>query len=201
MPHSASPEAFAVLDARDGRVLEVKNEEANSLPGSTVKPFIPTRGVYPCHGKLTIAWHRLDCTHLKVYGPVNGIDALTLSCNNYFAALALRMKPQELQQSLHEFNAQLAATDDQRQLQALGYWGVLTSAIQLARAYRRLLITAPPPGFVGKTGTTRDAAWYAGWQPAEKPRIVVAVLTGGRGITDAYPAAREIFEKWLRLSR
>lgn len=201
MQPSVSPEALAVLDARDGRVLEAKNENLTALPGSTVKPFIPAHGVFPCPGKLTISGHRLDCTHPKVYGPVNGIDALALSCNNYFAHLALRLKPEVLQKSLREFNARLASTDEQRQLQALGYWGVSTSALTLARAYRRLLLNTPPPGFTGKTGTTRDAAWYAGWAPAENPRIVVAVMTGGRGIVDAYPAARAIFEKWLRSLR
>ncbi len=108
------------------------------------------------------------------------------------------MRPEELRKALSPFNAQLATTNDQRQLQAIGYWGVSTSALDLARAYRKLFLTGPPPSFNGKTGTTRDAAWYAGWAPEEKPRIVVAVMTGGRGITDAYPAARAIFEKWLR---
>lgn len=198
-PEISTPEAFAVLDAASGRLLEAKNENATALPGSTVKPFIPTKGrVFPCPGKLTIAGRRFDCTHPKTFGPINGTDALSLSCNHYFATLALRLKPEELRSALSEFNSQIAATDDQRQLQAIGYWGVSTSALGLARAYRRLLLSKAHPELHGKTGTTRDAAWYAGWEPVDRPRVVVAVMTGGRGITDAYPAAREIFNQWLR---
>lgn len=190
--------ALAVLDVSSGKVLEARNSDVRALPGSTVKPFLPARGVFPCGRSLRIAGHRLDCTHLVVHGPINGADALLLSCNCYFAALALRVSPEEVRRSLGDFDAQLAASDEQRQLQALGHWGVTASPMRMVRAYRRLLLSGAPAGFSGKTGTTRDAAWFAGWAPAEAPRIVAAVMTGGRGVTDAEPAAREIFQKWLR---
>lgn len=199
MPPLASPEAFAILDAATGVVLDRRNENAAAPPGSTVKPFLPASGVFPCRRNLTIEGHRLDCTHPPVYGPVGATDALALSCNCYFAALALRQPPETIRRALIEFDAQLATTDAQRQLQALGHWGVNTTALRLARAYRRLLVSGPPAGITGKTGTTREGAWYAGWFPKDgSPRVVIAVLTGGRGAVDAEPAAHAIFKEWSR---
>ncbi len=199
MPPSVSAEAYVVLDARDGRILDARNENASALPGSTVKPFVPAVGTAVCRGALTIAGHRLDCTHPAVLGPINGDDALVLSCNHYFASVALRSDPRRMQAALADFEAALAGTTEQRQLQALGYWGVSASPLRLARAYRRLLATAKSRLISGgKTGTTAQAAWYAGWDPADDPKVVVAVMTGGRGAANALPAAREIFKKWSR---
>ncbi len=193
------PEAFAVLRLSDGKLLEVRDEHSSALPGSTVKPFIPVSGIGQCKRKLSVAGHRLDCTHAPVLGPINGPDAVALSCNCYFAALALRISPETLRQSLQDFAPQLARTDDQRQLQALGMWGVSATPLRLARAYARLLRTDRGAWLgSGKTGTTAQAAWYAGWAPPESPGVVVAAMTGGRGVTDAKPAAERLLAKWLR---
>jgi cell division protein FtsI/penicillin-binding protein 2 len=70
--------------------------------------------------------------------------------------------------------------------------------LRLARAYRALWQQNPGRISGGKTGTTAQAAWYAGWAPVDQPRIVVAVMTGGRGATDAQPAAQELIARWLR---
>jgi hypothetical protein len=197
--HSESPEAYAIVEVATGKLADSQNGDSAALPGSTIKPFLPrTPALFPCRRTLRIGEHRLDCTHPVVYGPLGEADALVLSCNCYYAALALRLPPADVRRALGEFDAQLAATPEQRQLQVLGYWGVSATPLRLARAYRRLLLSGPPPGFIGKTGTTKGAAWYAGWAPAENPRFVAAVMTGGRGITDAEPAARKLFAKWLR---
>jgi len=196
---SESPEAYAILDAASGKLIDSRNPDVSALPGSTVKPFLPKTGaVFPCRRTLRIGQHRLDCTHPPVYGPVGETDALALSCNCYYAALALRLPPADLKHALVDFDAQLAATLEQRQLLALGHWGVTATPLRLARAYRKLLMTGAPAGFTGKTGTTQDAAWYAGWAPPEKPKLVAAVMTGGRGAIDAEPAARKLLAKWLR---
>ena len=194
----ASPDAFAVLDARSGQVLETRRADVTALPGSTVKPFLPVRGTHRCLGRLRIAEHRLDCTHLTVSMPLGPEQALALSCNCYFAQAVLAVPPEQVRQALRDFEPQLAASDEQRQLQALGHWGVSASPLRLARAYRALSQRDPGriPG--GKTGTTAQAAWYAGWAPVDQPRIVVAVMTGGRGATDAQPAAQELIARWLR---
>lgn len=192
--------AYAILDVRDGRVIDAQQERLSALPGSTVKPFLPLDGVAVCHGALRIGAHRLDCTHPRALGPIGGRDALVLSCNHYFATVALRMSPEELRQALHEFAPSLAYTDDQRRLQALGHWGVSTTPLMLATAYRRLLMTDREKLVrAGKTGTTAQGAWFAGWHPpTASPKVVGAVLTGGRGHDDARPEALRLFEKWSR---
>ena len=195
------PLAFALLDARSGRLLEERQAEVRAWPGSTVKPFVPAIGRFPCRRQLRIGAHQFPCRHPPAYGPLDRMDAVMLSCNCFFAAAALAIPPGRLQRALWEFDARLAATNEQRQLQALGHWGVSASPLSLARAYRRLALAdseAEPlaPGFSGKTGTTAGAAWYAGWFPPEAPRLVIAVLTSGRGATDARPAAEEILARW-----
>lgn len=192
-------EAYAILDARDGRTVDAKYEHYRALPGSTVKPFLPLDGVAVCQGELRIGAHRLDCTHPPALGPIGGRDALVLSCNHYFATMALRMSPEDLRQALRDFSAQLAYTDDQRRLQALGHWGVSTTPLMLARAYRRLLMSDRERLLRdGKTGTTAEGAWFAGWHPPLSPKVVGALLTGGRGYDNARPMAMRLLEKWSR---
>jgi cell division protein FtsI/penicillin-binding protein 2 len=196
------PSAFALLEAGTGRVVAARDPEVRAFPGSTVKPFVPVAGFFPCAGTLRIGVRHFDCTHPPARGPLTREEAIALSCNCYFAAAALSIPVLQLRQALHEFDAELAETPAQRQLQAIGSWGVSASPLSMARAYRRLLRTAAknsrlPAGFTGKTGTTAGAAWYAGWAPESSPRQVVAVLTGGRGATDAKPAAGEILSRWL----
>lgn len=56
---------------------------------------------------------------------------------------------------------------------------------------------ARPPGLriAGKTGTTSLRAWFAGYAPAHRPAIAIAVfLEQGSGGGDAAPVAREIFQ-------
>jgi peptidoglycan glycosyltransferase len=69
----------------------------------------------------------------------------------------------------------------------------------------------PGAAIAGKTGTAQlvrdsdssrgqDHAWFAGYAPADDPRVVVVVLVerGGTGGRVAAPIAREIFLEVLR---
>jgi cell division protein FtsI/penicillin-binding protein 2 len=57
----------------------------------------------------------------------------------------------------------------------------------------------PGLSVAGKTGTTNEGAWFAGYAPAQTPRVVVTVFAEqGRGGSDAAPAAREAFAWWQR---
>jgi cell division protein FtsI/penicillin-binding protein 2 len=114
------------------------------------------------------------------------------------------------------------ATLEQRQLLALGEANIRITPLGLLSAYRKLAVQrrgvisegleaaaeygtarlARPPGVkvCGKTGTASDPgngqihAWFAGYAPAESPRIVVVVfLEQGAGGRDAAPIARELF--------
>ncbi|UCC68229.1 MAG: penicillin-binding protein 2 [Armatimonadota bacterium] len=65
-------------------------------------------------------------------------------------------------------------------------------------------IVTPKYAIAGKTGTAQASggdphAWFAGYAPADRPRLVVAVVVehGGRGSTVAAPVARHIFDTAL----
>jgi len=118
------------------------------------------------------------------------------------------------------------ATLEQRQLLALGEGNIQVTPLGLVSAYRKLALqrnrtiaegleaateygTArlSRPGGIkvgGKTGTASDPgtgqihAWFAGYAPAESPRIAVVVfLEQGAGGRDAAPIARELFQAAL----
>jgi penicillin-binding protein 2 len=54
----------------------------------------------------------------------------------------------------------------------------------------------------GEWNPTRDHAWFAGYAPADDPRIAVVVLVehGGKGGYVAAPVAMEIIKAWTELS-
>jgi cell division protein FtsI/penicillin-binding protein 2 len=114
-----------------------------------------------------------------------------------------------------------------RQLLALGEANILVTPLAMAAAYRKLALKRDPVvsaglaaaaeygtarlaqpvigRVAGKTGTASDPgngrvhAWFAGWAPAESPRIVVVIfLEQGVGGRDAAPIARELFEVALQ---
>ena len=114
---------------------------------------------------------------------------------------------------------------EQRQLLALGAANILIT-LELVSAYRKLALKknkivsealeaataygtarlARPPGVrvAGKTGTASDPgsgqihAWFAGYAPAESPRIAVMVfLEQGVGGRDAAPIARQLIQAAL----
>ena len=112
---------------------------------------------------------------------------------------------------------------EQRQLLALGEANILITPLELVYAYRKLALKnnrivsealeaateygtarlARPPGVrvAGKTGTASDPgsgqihAWFAGFAPAESPRIALMVfLEQGVGGRDAAPIARRLIQ-------
>jgi len=115
---------------------------------------------------------------------------------------------------------------EQRQLLALGEGNIRVTPLGLVSAYRKLALQrnrtiaegleaateygtarlSRPGGMKvgGKTGTASDPgtgqihAWFAGYAPAESPRIAVVVfLEQGAGGRDAAPIARELFQAAL----
>lgn len=112
---------------------------------------------------------------------------------------------------------------EQSQLLALGEANILLTPLELVAAYRKLALKknrivsealeaaadygtarlASPHGIkvAGKTGTASDPgsgqihAWFAGYAPAESPRVAVVVfLEQGVGGRDAAPIARQLFQ-------
>lgn len=213
----------AVLQCSD----ETRARRMLAAPGSAVKPLallsLERRVPLHCRRKLEIAGRRLDCTHTPAVAAMDAETALAASCNCWFAAHAREMDALLFHRALLRAGAEarLARTQDELVLQALGLEGVRFTPMALAGAYRGLAAsrdvalragltravregTAQLAGLdglsvAGKTGTSREGAWFAGFAPAGEPRVAVAAyLPGGHGGADAAPAARAIFEWWQR---
>lgn len=170
-----APEArIVVLDIAGGRLLAAHrlNDAARTLaaPGSSMKPLVlyglvnggrwsPARRV-ACNRQLVVGGHRLACTH-PLAPPFDAREALTWSCNTYFAAVARSLRPGELglllrptgllgatglepNEAVAEFREPDSA--DAEQLTLLGVAGVRVTPLELAAAYRWLAmeLTAHP---------------------------------------------------------
>ena len=164
-----SPEArIIVLDIASGRLLASHQlgDAARTLaaPGSTLKPLVlysliragrwnPADRV-ACNRQLVVAGHRLACTHPPA-PPFDAQEALTWSCNSYFAAVARNLQPGELsrllrptgllgitllahQEAVAEFRE--PNSPDAEQLTLLGVDGVRVTPLELAAAYRWLAL-------------------------------------------------------------
>ena len=163
----AAPDArVLVLEIGSGHLLASAHlgeaSRALATPGSTLKPLIlyfalasgrwnPEHRV-ACSRQMRIGSHQLNCSHPAV-DPMNAQQALTWSCNSYFAELAGTLSPKELRHALSERGI-LAATGlspqenvavfreprtrKQTQLAALGVEGIRVTLPELAEAYRSL---------------------------------------------------------------
>jgi len=155
-----------VLEVGSGHLLAsahlAETSRTLATPGSTLKPLIlyfalasehwnPERRI-ACSRQMHIGSHQLNCSH-PVTDPMNAQEALTWSCNSYFAELAGTLSPQELHEALSG-RGLLAATGLTRQedvaafreprtraqiqLVALGVEGIRVTLPELAEAYRSL---------------------------------------------------------------
>jgi len=198
-----------------------------AAPGSAIKPWLleafrPWQ-LHPCTGRLRLAGRNLDCTHPPLAAPLDAETALAFSCNQWFAASALAAGPRPVFRRLLECGAQAAEarSPEQLQLQALGLERVAVTPESFARAWRRLALDPGPVllaglrravsegtaraaavqglDVAGKTGTSRDGAWFAGFAPASRPAVVVVVFQpAARGPTAAAPIAADLFQWALR---
>jgi cell division protein FtsI/penicillin-binding protein 2 len=146
------------------------NDAAHTLaaPGSTLKPLIlysliatgrwnPERRI-ACHRKLLVAGRSLACTH-PAAPPFDAREALTWSCNSYFANVAQSLEPGELGRILRPtgllavtgFASNGPSTEAvaefrepanmaQSQLALLGVEGIRITPLELAAAYRWLAL-------------------------------------------------------------
>jgi len=160
-----------VLDIASGRLLASHrlSDAARTVapPGSTLKPLVlyalvragrwnPANRV-ACDRQLVVAGHRLACTH-PLAPPFDAREALTWSCNSYFAAVARNLEPGELGRLLRptgllgltglagkegpEAVAEFREPNspDSEQLALLGVDGVRVTPLELAAAYRWLAL-------------------------------------------------------------
>jgi cell division protein FtsI/penicillin-binding protein 2 len=207
-------------------------EQRPALPGSVIKPLLleyalehgivqADMQVY-CRRDLHIAGRALPCTHPSDQPVFTAERALAESCNIWFAELGRRFSGNDLEAALRQtglpHRSMVGVSLDQRQLAVLGLRGVTASPMQLARAYRELLMHAPADGVVarglrgsvsygmarpaavsgvallGKTGTASDPGqtWTHGWFAGAIPdRLVIVVyVPHGDGGTAAGLAQR-----------
>jgi cell division protein FtsI/penicillin-binding protein 2 len=233
------PGTALLVDVRTGARLAVYGADlASGLaapPGSAIKPFtieallaagkLKAGEQFICPGALTIAGRSFDCSHPVLAKAVDAAAALAYSCNCFVAHFAERLAPGELAAHLSRrgFADVARATGlEGRQLQAIGEDGVMVTAAAMARAYRRLAVSAPNairsglagavefgtaqrarvPGVTvaGKTGsaTGRNGAsyaWFCGFAPSRGAAVAVAVLLAGRsGGADAAPVGAKILQ-------
>jgi cell division protein FtsI/penicillin-binding protein 2 len=217
--------ASGVVVARAGQAAALPGSTAKPF----VAMAVAQPGRVTCHGVLEVGGRRLNCSHPLLH-QVTLEDALCYSCNTWFVEMAMRMQPGELQAAFLRYRlpAERPRNEVEHKLLALGLSCLRVSPSDLALAYGRLAANArpgvraglercakegtakeaSPSGLTvaGKTGTSTPGgsmlqAWFAGWAPAAGPRVAIAVFRGmGRGMTDAAPVAREVFE-WWQLSR
>jgi cell division protein FtsI/penicillin-binding protein 2 len=249
-----------VVDVESGKVIASYRLDVAARmlarPGSAFKPFtllalldsgkLKGSDTFVCRRNLHVGRHNLACSHPQT-GPLNAVSALAYSCNDFFATMGSRLTAEELQQAFRRAgfaspsgltknevvgSMQLAKSDEERKLQAIGEGEIKVTPLEMLVGYRNLalqrmhkssnleepiydgleagteygmarLASAKSVKVAGKTGTSRTDggswtnAWFAGYAPADQPKIAVVVfLEKGTGPGDAAPLASEIFEAW-----
>ncbi len=174
--------SFSKSQADGSRAAYRLDDAARTLaaPGSTLKPLVlyglvsagrwnPASRI-ACDRQLVVAGHRLACTHPPA-PPFDAREALTWSCNSYFAAVARTLRPGELGRLLHptgllgatglareEAVAEFREPDSQEaeQLALLGVEGVRVTPLELAAAYRWLALELAAHPDSAATQVVRD---------------------------------------------
>ena len=159
---------IVVIDVANGHLIASHRPDlaARTLaaPGSTLKPLLlftlvssgrwqPDQRI-SCNGQLVVNGRRLACSHPPA-PPFDSQEALTWSCNTYFAAVARSLNPGDLGRILRptgilsptrlEGNEAIAKfseppTVEARELAVLGVDGVRVTPLELAVAYRWLAL-------------------------------------------------------------
>lgn len=187
-----------------------------AAPGSVLKPLIAAAlplldARVPCPLTLDIAGVNFDCTHPSQAAPLDLPAALALSCNRWFAEQAALAGPAPFLEALAGADLQPPRDTPALQHLILGARGIRVTPAWLARAYLRLLANPVPPildglhravaegtaraaqpAIGGKTGTSREAAFFAGFTT---DLLLVVALPGGTGPAHAAPLAGDILSR------
>ena len=163
------PGAFVVVEVDSRSVLAAHRVDLASwqreAPGSTLKPFVlmsllETGRLEPnqqllCRKPLKIGSAQMDCTHPSQVKELDASSAIAYSCNSYVAEVALRLNGSELVGLLRRAGLdspsglvdreargriETPSTQEELQLEALGYRGIEVTPLELLEAYRRLAL-------------------------------------------------------------
>ena len=161
-----------LLDVRSGKILAAYHPDVAArrlaLPGSAVKPFtllalIDSGKVRPeekflCRRQVHIGARNLTCSHPDTGQPFDAATALAYSCNDYFTSMAVRLTANELRDAfvaagfsspsglVHDDavgSVNRTGAREQRQLQAVGEFGVRITPLELLAGYRKLAQRLP----------------------------------------------------------
>ena len=157
-----------VVDVPSGRILGSYHLDVAARrlarPGSAFKPFTllallnsgkltPTDSL-SCRRNLHLGSHNLSCSHPQT-GPLKAVSALAYSCNDFFATMGERLTAEELRSAFQQAgftsasglakseavgSMQLAQTDEERQLQAIGEGEMRVTPLEMLEAYRKLAL-------------------------------------------------------------
>jgi membrane peptidoglycan carboxypeptidase len=192
--------AAVLFDVPTRRVIAVNGQSVagtfRAPPGSTMKPLVlsallrrgklgPTTS-FPCPTRLTIGGRRFDCTHPQLTAPMHVDTALAYSCNCFVAHFAEQFEPGQLaveMQNAGFARIQPALTPDAQRIQALGEGGVVTSAAELALAYRQLAVHSNHPEMQLITAGLEGAVEFGTAQKARVAGVSVAGKTGSATTT------------------
>lgn len=203
--------AAVVVDVDSGRLLASYRLEvaARTLasPGSTLKPFalaalleggkLTPQTALVCRRRVRIGGESLDCTHVEAVEPLDPVAALAYSCNHFFAQQGRLLDARELAEALRRVGlaspsglaegeatgtVRIPASEEEKQLEALGHSGVETTPLALLMAYRQLALRRKQPGvyaalapvFAGLEAATE----YGTGQLAQPEGLRVAGKTG-----------------------
>lgn len=199
-----------VADVRSGNLLASYHPEVAARrlvrPGSAFKPFtllallksgkLRATESLVCRRNLHVGSHDLSCSHPQT-GPLQAAAALAYSCNDFFATFGLRLSATELQDSFDkagfasptgllpnesEGSIQVAQTDEERQLQAIGEGNMRITPLEMLAAYRLLALRRAEPA-----GTAAEETVFSGLEQSTSygmarlaaiPEIRVAGKTG-----------------------
>jgi len=168
-----------------------------------------------CRRSLHVAGRALLCTHPDDEPMKDAEAALAASCNTWFAAMARRMSAEDLDTALRQAGVAHGGVRlqdaDARALAVLGVEGISITPMQMAVAYRALLLRVTRDGVVwrglrdsvafgmannarlkgvevlGKTGTANNPGewWSHGWFTGavqDRYVLVVYVPRGDGGV-------------------
>jgi cell division protein FtsI/penicillin-binding protein 2 len=187
-----TPAIATILHQQTARVLAIHgNPESADTPGSILKPLLlfaalqqnliaPATTVF-CRRDLRIDNRSYPCTHPQSNISFTAQEALSYSCNTWFASLALRFTPSHLTESLRAFHLRPAFTParpEQMQLISLGVAGITTSPSQIANAYRILGNQLDQPFAKPVADGLRDSVSFGMAHNADTPGLVISGKTG-----------------------
>jgi cell division protein FtsI/penicillin-binding protein 2 len=157
-----------VVNVASGRILGSYRldmaEWKLARPGSAFKPFtllallesgkLKSTDSFSCRRNLHVGTHDLSCSHPQT-GPLQAVPALAYSCNDFFATMGSRLTAEELQSTFRYFgfasptslvpeeasgSIQLARSEEERQLQAIGEGEMRVTPMEMLAAYRKLAL-------------------------------------------------------------